>query len=254
MAKPSAAALQKFLAALGNHEPDIFDIIEDATVGLVLREVKTDADLQKEGETAAKIKAYAEQHRNVPWSLTLPSYVGDCVALGACLCILPGAIRLSCPKVTTVKKDAFEDCASLETVHMDAVRRVGWGAFGDCTSLTTVHMRTVTSVFTCAFEGCTSLASVRMDAVATVHMRAFRNCASLSAVHMPVVRTVGAHAFLGCPSLAFVNCPPAIANDARAFPDRAKAIDAWLAAAAAAMVGRVHPNLQRAILEESRPR
>ena len=168
MAKPSAAALQKFIAAVGAHEPDLLKTIEDYTDNLVLRGVETDADLQKEGETVAKIKAYAEQHRNVPWTLTLPSYAGDCKALGACLCILPGAICLECPLVTDVRDYAFVRCDSLTAVRMTSVQTVGHLAFNQCTALTAVDMPVVDSIGRYDFSWCPSLTTVDMPGVKTV--------------------------------------------------------------------------------------
>lgn len=183
------------------------------------------------------------------------------------------------PSVQTVECGAFRRCSALVDLRVPAVREVADAAFDRCVSLNAINAPQLQTIGREAFCGCSSLADVRLLRVAVVGYKAFFDCA-LTTVAMPNVRSVDVRAFRRCRLLTRLVCPgPAVPAALRSaagpvvvVATEAPEVEGWtrrvatngeaegvralgrpcgavLAALAAAMVGRVHPGLQRAVLD-----
>ncbi len=102
--------------------------------------------------------------------------------------------------VVAIAKDAFNDCASLESISLPGtLKEIGSFAFRNCTSLKSIELpESVKVISSYMFEGCKSLESVTVSNGTTeIGSYAFANCTSLLRIEIPkTVKTVGSFAFM----------------------------------------------------------
>ena len=107
--------------------------------------------------------------------------------------------------VTSIGKQAFCDCDSLEVVTiLDSVTYIGVSAFYHCSNLTNITIPdSVTSIGDGAFGYCKSLASITIpDRVTSIGNHAFCDCDSLTSITIPdSITSIGYGAFVGCEKL-----------------------------------------------------
>lgn len=130
-------------------------------------------------------------------------------------------------KVTSIGKDAFQDCVDLTSVTIPtSVKSIGLEAFAGCTSLTSVKIpSSVKTIGESAFTQCSSLKSVTIsngvtsigkwafvntvlttvtipNSVTTIGDMAFSYCQKLKTVKFGTgITTIGKDPFLGCTAL-----------------------------------------------------
>lgn len=134
--------------------------------------------------------------------------------------------------VTSIGKNAFENCTSLKAVYFvdkaeqdiaDAdVNVIYQRAFYGCTALELVDLSNV-KVLTLGrecFANCTSLSEIRkMVKVATAYDRAFANCAALTSLDLTGLRVCGSSVFAGCSALTEIQTSAVTKIGDRAFTD-----------------------------------
>ncbi|MDD7424468.1 MAG: leucine-rich repeat domain-containing protein, partial [Candidatus Methanomethylophilaceae archaeon] len=107
--------------------------------------------------------------------------------------------------VTSIKSDAFYECAGLTSVTIpNGVTSIGGYAFARCTGLTSIAIPdSVTIISNDAFSRCAGLTSVTIpNSVTSIESRAFYECTGLTSVTIPnSVTSIGDYAFFGCTSL-----------------------------------------------------
>ena len=115
--------------------------------------------------------------------------------------------KLEVPKdATAIPEKAFEGNNNITSLDLTGtgVTTINKDAFRNCTSLQTVTMGDMDTIGSGAFDSCTSLQSVTMGDVTTIGEIAFVNCKNLHAVDMGVVRNIGRSAFGGCVNLTSI--------------------------------------------------
>lgn len=110
--------------------------------------------------------------------------------------ILPASLR-------SIGKEAFYECAALETVEMAGGVMIGEYAFTNCGNLTRVVLPdTLKKICMGAFAGCYRLTSVELpDGVEYIENAAFGKCRLMHVVAPKTVRNIGNEAFSGCPDI-----------------------------------------------------
>ena len=109
--------------------------------------------------------------------------------------------------VTEIGKEAFADCAALETVTAAHASAVGERAFADDAALRTVTLSDpLTELGAGAFSGCASLTELSAAGIAEIPADCFADCGSLKTVSAPDASVFGDGAFRGCASLTALHC------------------------------------------------
>lgn len=118
--------------------------------------------------------------------------------------------------LTSIGKQAFEDCRSLTSLTMPAtVTKIDNRAFYQCNSLTDITIpEGVTSIGHEAFFYCISLKNIALpNTVTTINPYAFYMCQSLESIEIPAkVTVVSDHLFYYCTSLKEVTIPADVTN------------------------------------------
>lgn len=105
--------------------------------------------------------------------------------------------------VTSIKGNAFRECASLVSVGSLAnIVELQYGAFDGTALGGQVDLPQVTQIGESAFRN-SKIEGVNMPIATSIVTSAFYGCTSLSSVNMPMVVTIGNNAFYNCTSLAF---------------------------------------------------
>ena len=116
--------------------------------------------------------------------------------------------------VTTIGKDAFEDCSSLKSITIpNSVTTIGEYAFRSCDSLISITIpNSVTTIGEFAFGNCNSLKSITIpDSVTTIEGFVFYDCDSLTSITIPdSVTTIGHATFYDCDSLKSITIPNSV--------------------------------------------
>lgn len=125
-------------------------------------------------------------------------------------CSLLRTITLS-SNVLEIEKNAFYNCASLESVQFGNVRKIGESAFEGCTNLVNgggnnrVLPTYLTEIGKRAFYGCARLSTVNIPSGLTaLAAETFGRCVNLTSVSYDAgttLGTIGENAFIGCTSL-----------------------------------------------------
>lgn len=128
-----------------------------------------------------------------------------------------GIVNLDLPStVTSVGRQAFYNCLSLQSVSLHSRITLGQSTFSSCTSLTSVDMGETDVIPQSCFSGCTNLNSVNFAPNTAIKSNAFQNCGfsslSLDSIERMEVPNdyggyynIGSAAFYGCKSLARVD-------------------------------------------------
>ncbi|MFI3319528.1 MAG: leucine-rich repeat protein [Rikenellaceae bacterium] len=83
--------------------------------------------------------------------------------------------RISLPKATLIKSEAFRDCRYLETLITPELTVIEDRAFYYCSALSSIDVSKVISVGSSAFDGCNSILSITFDSLVDVGSSAFGN-------------------------------------------------------------------------------
>ena len=105
-------------------------------------------------------------------------------------------------EVTSIGRNAFKECTSLNSVDFPVGVNIAEGAFNGCTGLEKVSVPLVTGIGNDAFNNCTSLAGINIPLATSIGDSAFDNCTSMTSVSFPASATVTNNPFRGCSSLA----------------------------------------------------
>ena len=127
---------------------------------------------------------------------------------------------IAIPKsVTSIEKYAFDGCTSLKSITIpNSVTSIGEYAFSDCTSLKSITIpNSVTSIGYSAFDGCTSLETIAIPkSVTSIGFGVFAWCTSLKSITIPnSVTSIGYSAFEGCTSLETIAIPESVTSIGR---------------------------------------
>ena len=118
--------------------------------------------------------------------------------------------------VTSIRKYAFRDCTSLESIIIpNSVTSIGQAAFRGCSSHESVTIGNgVTEIGDYAFRDCDSLKSIIIpDSVTEIGWYAFQGCTSLTSVTIGnSVTSIGYEAFRGCTSLESITIPDSVTS------------------------------------------
>lgn len=122
--------------------------------------------------------------------------------------------RISLPiTIKEIKSDAFIDCSSLISVHIQGnITNLTGLIFKNCPALTEVILPDGITTIDGAFIDCTSLTEINLPkGLKTIGESTFYGCSSLISLHIPDgVTTIGENAFRGCSSLTEINIPNGI--------------------------------------------
>jgi hypothetical protein len=130
----------------------------------------------------------------------------DTVAAAPVFGGFPNLKSVSASGLQRVGSYAFYNCASIETVTLNAATDIGQYAFSGC-GLATANLPKAESIGTYAFQNCGSLATINLPEAVTIVNYAFYDCSSLTTVNMPKVESLGIQVFRFCTSLTTVNLP-----------------------------------------------
>jgi hypothetical protein len=110
---------------------------------------------------------------------------------------------------------SYEVPASLKSVTITGVTRIGDGAFQGCSSIENISLpNSVTSIGDSAFKGCSSLTSITIPSgVISIGDSAFYGCNGLTNVTIPnSVQSIGEWVFANCSGLMSITIPNSIMN------------------------------------------
>lgn len=100
--------------------------------------------------------------------------------------------------ITTIERNAFYGCGSLQTVIMGNMDRIGLGAFTKCDNLKTVTIGNVNHTGGQAFYDCDNLSTVTIGNIGVIDNGTFALCDNLQTVAMGDVKEISVVAFQGC--------------------------------------------------------
>lgn len=110
-------------------------------------------------------------------------------------------------EITTIKKYAFRECASLENINIpDNVTSVLGYAFQDCRGLKSIEFsNNIVTIGEYAFYNCIGLKDINIpDNVTTIETSTFSGCKSLTSINIPnSVTSIKNSAFTNCSGMAF---------------------------------------------------
>ena len=102
--------------------------------------------------------------------------------------------------IIEIERLAFLDCKKLKNINLDTVRVIGRNAFENCISLEEVHL-SAEDILGGAFIGCNSLSKVELGDVYSIGSYAFANT-SIEEIEIPSsCSLLGEEAFYGCERL-----------------------------------------------------
>ena len=127
-------------------------------------------------------------------------------------------VSVDLPNVTKLGSDAFHSCTSLKEVNLPLVETTVYAGntFYNCTSLERISLPSLTFAQNYMFWNCTKLVEVDLPALETMASYVFRNT-GLKRVTLPSVTTPGMGIFYECASLEEVCLPSATSINALAF-------------------------------------
>lgn len=106
--------------------------------------------------------------------------------------------------IETMASYMFQGCSSLSgTLHLPLVQQIGYGGFAR-TNIEHVNAPKLPYIYSGAFENCANLKSVNLPSVVTMEGTIFRHDSSLESVNLPKLAKVGEEAFRYCTSLTTV--------------------------------------------------
>lgn len=89
--------------------------------------------------------------------------------------MVDGTISVLDLHVSTVRRNAFTYCESLEAVNLPGAVNIGSYAFAYCEMLSSINIPSVESIGQYAFSGCDALSSISLPAVVSIGIGAFKN-------------------------------------------------------------------------------
>lgn len=102
--------------------------------------------------------------------------------------------------IIEIERLAFLDCKKLKIINLDTVKVIGRNAFENCISLEEIHL-SAEDILGGAFIGCESLSIVELKDVYSIGSYAFAN-ASIEEIEIPSsCSLVGKEVFYGCKNL-----------------------------------------------------
>ena len=118
------------------------------------------------------------------------------------------------PSLTSIGSMAFYNCTSLEAVSLpSSLSQMGYGTFRDCTGLAGISFGGLSEIPEDACIGCTNLITIGYSSnVTTIGSHAFQNCEKLTSgpASFPNTVEIGEFAYGGCVSLTSAILPRAI--------------------------------------------
>ncbi len=115
--------------------------------------------------------------------------------------------------VTTIGRNAFFECSSLQSVVIPNVTEIGEYAFRGCSEMRRCEIGSgITTIRQSVFSNCSSLESVVIpNSVTKIGKYAFFNCSALRSVEIPnSITTIEPYTFYGCSSLWSVVIPNSV--------------------------------------------
>ena len=108
--------------------------------------------------------------------------------------------------MTYVATNTFAKCASLATVNLNKVEKIGNDAFKDCVALTSVDLGEVTEIGAFAFARCTALQTIDLSGVVVIKNDAFHRCSALTSITVDAsLKALEDSAFFACNKEMTVN-------------------------------------------------
>ncbi|MCM1131225.1 MAG: leucine-rich repeat domain-containing protein [Roseburia sp.] len=102
--------------------------------------------------------------------------------------------------IDEIERLAFLDCKKLKNINLDSVKVIGRNAFENCISLEEIHL-SLADILGGAFIGCKSLSKVELEDVYSIGSYAFANTSIIKIEIPKSCSLVGEEAFYGCESL-----------------------------------------------------
>jgi uncharacterized membrane protein len=87
-------------------------------------------------------------------------------------------VSLTCPLgIVTIGKNAFENCASLNSINLASATTIGELAFENCVELTNIYLSALVSLGSSAFDHCTNLRTLELgEELTSIGNNAFGLC------------------------------------------------------------------------------
>ena len=118
--------------------------------------------------------------------------------------------------VTSVGKNAFEDCKNLKSVNLsDDIANIGSRAFKGCTGITSIKIPdNVTAINDYVFYGCENIAEVKLSAnLKSIGDHAFYNCYGITEISLPDgLKTLGDYSLSYCKNLNSISIPDSVTS------------------------------------------
>lgn len=143
-------------------------------------------------------------------TVTIPSTVTTIGKQAFYACESLESITIAETGLQTIDYEAFRRCTSLRSIRIPAtVRTINYGAFQTCSSLTSayfedgVYFNTLNSNAANLFTECSSLVNVRLpNGLFRIPIYCFSSCTSLTTIEIPnSIAWIGSQAFEDCTSL-----------------------------------------------------
>ena len=120
------------------------------------------------------------------------------------------------PKVTTIEKQAFDNCIGLVKVNVpEGVIEIKDGAFVACENLISAYLpETLITIGEGVFYGCSNLNAMDIpNGVISIGLNAFAKCSSLQSIVIPNgVTSISEGTFWDCTSLTTVSIPESVTS------------------------------------------
>lgn len=107
----------------------------------------------------------------------------------------------SAPAVTTIGKNAFDNCSELVNFSAPAATIINDFAFNKCVALQSISLPNAISINVSTFAYCSALQSILLPKAEKIGANSFRNCTALTSIELPKATSIYKGAFRYCANL-----------------------------------------------------